>query len=183
MKTTLRLLASVKPGRYLEAGNPTGLTGLLTHPSPRATLLYLYSKTLDKLKTFPEHSVYRQSAEAVTKHRMNIIESIKPPGFEEWSKNAAELVKKNPKAFQSGGTHQYAEAGDHDFIITEEKDDEYQEFATLEGSRSLDEKLRDLTLRVQQRPDESKNLGWEPEPRLEASQYVVQFYTARLAVD
>lgn len=92
MRRTFRLLASVKPARYLEAGTPTGLTGLYTHPSPRSTLLFLYSTTLDKLKAVPEHSVYRQSVEALTKHRMAIVEGAVPPGYDEWAAKARKLL-------------------------------------------------------------------------------------------
>lgn len=99
MRATLRRFASVQPGRFLETGNPTGLTGLLTHPAPRSTLLFLYTQTLEKLKTLPEHSVYRQSTEALTKHRYSIVESFKAPGYEEWRKKAQETVQK----YQGGG--------------------------------------------------------------------------------
>jgi NADH dehydrogenase (ubiquinone) 1 alpha subcomplex subunit 5 len=74
MRASARLLT-----RYLEAGRPTGLTGLLTHPAPRAALLSIYGTTLDKLKAIPETSVYRQSVEALTKHRMAIVEGMVPP--------------------------------------------------------------------------------------------------------
>ncbi|KAG9622147.1 hypothetical protein KCU64_g20939, partial [Aureobasidium melanogenum] len=66
MRASSRLLAQAS--RFLTPGAPTGLTGVLTHAAPRSTLLYLYNSTLDKLKQFPEHSVYRQSTEALTKH-------------------------------------------------------------------------------------------------------------------
>lgn len=85
MRRTLRLFASVKPARYLQAGSPTGLTGIYTHPSPRGALLFLYLSTLDKLKAVPEHSLYRQSVEALTKHRLAIVEGTVPVGFEEWA--------------------------------------------------------------------------------------------------
>jgi len=84
MRGTFRLLAAVKPARYLEAGVPTGLTGVYTHSSPRPTLMFLYSSILEKLSAVPESSVYRQSVEALTKHRMGLIEATKPPGYEEW---------------------------------------------------------------------------------------------------
>ena len=79
------MLANIKPARYLEAGNPTGLTGVYTHGSPRSSLLYLYGTTLDKLKAAPESSLYRQSVEALTKHRMAIVAAAHPPGWEEWN--------------------------------------------------------------------------------------------------
>ena len=99
MRCTFRLLASVKPARYLEAGTPTGLTGLFTHPSPRSTLVYLYSRTLDALSEFPETSLYRQSTEALTKHRLNIVSAVVPEGYKEWSAIAKQIISENPEAF------------------------------------------------------------------------------------
>jgi NADH dehydrogenase (ubiquinone) 1 alpha subcomplex subunit 5 len=54
---------------------PTGITGLRHHPQPRNQLLGVYAATLESLKDIPEHSVYRQSVEALTKQRMKIVES------------------------------------------------------------------------------------------------------------
>ena len=54
---------------------PTGITGLRQHPQPRNQLLGVYTATLESLKDIPEHSVYRQSVEALTKERMKIVES------------------------------------------------------------------------------------------------------------
>ena len=173
MRITLRLLAIVKPGRYLEAGNPTGLTGLFTHAAPRSNLLYLYGATLDKLKAFPDHSVYRQSTEALTKHRMKIIESIKPEGYDEWATKAAEKIEKYPEAFQPNGNYTLKSAGGQDFVTVEEHEDEDEEWTSLEGTRSSEEKAVETALiRRGRRQDYSKTVKWEPEPPLEASQYV-----------
>jgi len=54
---------------------PTGITGIHPHPEPRSQLLNLYNATLEAVKTIPEHTVYRQSVEALTKDRMKIVES------------------------------------------------------------------------------------------------------------
>ena len=97
MRRTFRQLASVKPARYLEAGTPTGLTGLHTHPSPRSTLIYLYSKTLDQLAQFPETSLYRQSTEALTKHRMEIVSAIEPEGHAAWKAEASKIISEMPE--------------------------------------------------------------------------------------
>ena len=118
------MLADVKPGRYLEAGNPTGLTGLFTHPAPRTALLYTYGATLDKLKNFPDYSVYRQSTEALTKHRMNIIESIKPKGYDEWAAKAKEKREKYPEAFEPGGEFFVTTAGGQEFVDLAEPEPE-----------------------------------------------------------
>jgi NADH dehydrogenase (ubiquinone) 1 alpha subcomplex subunit 5 len=53
----------------------TGITGLHPHPQPRTRLLHLYNATLEAVKTIPEHAVYRQSVEALTKNRIKIVES------------------------------------------------------------------------------------------------------------
>lgn len=173
MKSTLRLLATVKPGRYLEAGNPTGLTGLFNHPAPRSTLLYLYGATLDKLEAFPDHSIYRQSTEALTKHRMKIIESIKPEGYEEWAKKAAEKIEKHPEAFRPGEKYVRKSSAGQDFVMQEDKEFEDQEWTSLEGTRSSEEKAKEVALlKKGRREDYSKVVNWEPEPPLEASQYV-----------
>lgn len=102
MRPSRQLHATVKSAaRYLEANTPTGLTGLPTHPSPRPALLYTYSQTLQKLKQLPSSSVYRQSCEALTKHRMKVLEEIKPPGHEEWLQRVTKAIEANPEAYGS----------------------------------------------------------------------------------
>lgn len=102
MRPATRLLAAVKPvseARYLHPGDPTGLTGLHAHASPRATLLFLYRATLAKLAPLPATSVYRQSVEAVTKQRLAAVEAVKPEGFDAWAARAsAALARKKQDA-------------------------------------------------------------------------------------
>lgn len=101
MRPSSRLFATVKSAaRYLEANTPTGLTGLPTHPSPRPALIYTYNQTLKKLAQFPESSVYRQSTEALTKHRLSIIEAEKPAGYEEWLGRVQKAIQANPNAYK-----------------------------------------------------------------------------------
>lgn len=183
MRATLRRFANVQPGRFLEAGNPTGLTGLLTHPAPRSTLLYLYTQTLEKLKALPEHSVYRQSTEALTKHRYKIVESFKAPGYEDWRMKALETVQKyqgvgmgNSESPIRGVTK------DGSFIVSrlgQELDERMMEWdgekvseGTLEGTRTAKERANQRFLAQDAREMNFKQLNWEPEPSLEASQYV-----------
>lgn len=101
MKATSRLLASVRSGRFLEAGTPTGLTGLRTHPSPRWALMYTYTLTLNRLKTLPETSVYRQSTEALTKHRLKILEEVKPEGWDAWKEQQDASLKAKADALKA----------------------------------------------------------------------------------
>lgn len=188
MRPTLRLFAAVKPGRFLEAGNPTGLTGLATHPSPRPYLLYVYSATLERLRSIPESSVYRQSTEALTKHRMKIVEAAIPAGFEEWQKRIAEKIEKNPEAFAQSG-HQVKLMGQDAFIQSKEEQEEdldYREWdgekgsPTLEGPRT--ERAGDFNAAQTsiERPDPSIVVALEPEPPLDVSQYV-KLYPAALS--
>ncbi|TGZ83291.1 hypothetical protein EX30DRAFT_339489 [Ascodesmis nigricans] len=80
MRAALRLFTPRSP-----AFTPTGVTGVLTHPHPRPTLLAVYNETLKVLSQLPSHSVYRKSAENLTKHRLAIVEAAKPPGFDEYA--------------------------------------------------------------------------------------------------
>jgi NADH dehydrogenase (ubiquinone) 1 alpha subcomplex subunit 5 len=104
------MLAAVQRGsQFLQAGAPTGLTGLRTHPSPRGTLLYLYTSTLDTLKKFPEHSVYRRSTEALINQRLAIVEATKPAGLEAWQKRVESVLEKHPEAFRKIGVKNTSE--------------------------------------------------------------------------
>ncbi|OCT51363.1 NADH-ubiquinone oxidoreductase [Cladophialophora carrionii] len=100
MRATSRLLATVKSAsKYLEPNTPTGLTGLTTHPSPRPALVWTYRQTLKKLEQIPRNSVYRQSVEALTKHRLEIVESTKPEGYEQWLERVKKQIEASPKAY------------------------------------------------------------------------------------
>ncbi|KIW32358.1 uncharacterized protein PV07_03911 [Cladophialophora immunda] len=100
MRATSRLFATVRSAsKYLEANSPTGLTGLTTHPSPRPALIYTYRQTLNKLAQLPKSSVYRQSTEALTKQRLEIIEAVKPEGHEQWLERVRKQIEASPKAF------------------------------------------------------------------------------------
>jgi NADH dehydrogenase (ubiquinone) 1 alpha subcomplex subunit 5 len=99
MRGTLRLLAKVQPAKFLEVNAPTGLTGILTHPQPRPTLIYTYKQILNKLEAIPKSSVYRQSTEAIAKSRLKIVEETKPAGYEEWVSRVKSEIEKNPAAY------------------------------------------------------------------------------------
>ncbi|KAK3988549.1 ETC complex I subunit conserved region-domain-containing protein [Cladorrhinum sp. PSN332] len=185
MRATLNLRAAVKPAaRYLEAGWPTGLTGLPTHNAPRSMLLYLYNTTLEKLKAAPEHSVYRQSVEALTKQRLALVEATVPPGYNEWAEKAKAILKEQPQRFTTtssstdlGGIAAKVASGKESFIVRElpsTKDERYQEWdgekdegPELEGSRTLEEK-QDLK-NLFKKADEHQ-VEWTPEPQLTADQ-------------
>lgn len=180
MRAALRLHAAVKPGRYLETGTPTGLTGLFTHPSPRSHLLLVYGSTLERLKGLPESSVYRQSTEALTKHRMNIIEQIKPAGYEEWEKRARDTIEKHPDMFTQGSSRLQADQiGEYLYVGVEDKDE--NDDVEWDGEKGIPpqegmkgERGARLNAAQIERQDSFREspVDWEPEPALEATQYV-----------
>ncbi|XXG94367.1 hypothetical protein Hte_000621 [Hypoxylon texense] len=192
MRETFRLFAAVKPtARYLVAGSPTGLTGVYTHSSPRSTLLYLYSRTLEKLQAFPESSLYRQSIEALTKHRLSIVESASPPGYEEWAAQARQIARENPRQFhvttsassarpaeraavlqvESGGRlFVHRSDPDPEDARLEEWDGERDEGPNAEGLRGEEDRREHELLFDRQPTTPDKKIAWEREPQLTADQ-------------
>ncbi|RAK99120.1 complex I NDUFA5 subunit family protein [Aspergillus ibericus CBS 121593] len=183
MRSTLRLLANVKPARYLEPFAPTGLTGLVTHPSPRPTLIFLYTSTLEKLKAFPESSVYRQSTEALTRHRLQIVESTKPPGFDAWLERAKKAVAAEPERFaslrRSDGSYAAFQRDDgSDNPRGEEWDGESIEPTSEGPARTAEEEARwHQAIEESTKPGADaaadfylNDMKWENEPALEAEQ-------------
>ncbi|KAL8668945.1 MAG: hypothetical protein Q9168_006442 [Polycauliona sp. 1 TL-2023] len=174
MKSTSRLFAVVKSERFLTPGNPTGLTGLLTHPAPRSQLIYIYSSTLDKLSKIPEHSVYRQSAEAITRQRLSIINGFKPPGYEEWVQRAKQKIAEHPNVF---GKDAEPSSVFMSAQLTQEKDsrdiqwDNRKQPAGLEGTRTAEERDRASAVATKAAVTPQADIvHWEQEPPLEASQ-------------
>ena len=196
MRATLRLLATAKPAaRYLEAGQPTGLTGILTNASPRSTLLFLYSTTLDRLAELPESSLYRRSAEALTKHRLAIVEAAEPAGHAEWRARALETVRANEGRFATDASTSVADsesailngvrraAAGREFVHRlvpetpdarrQEWDGEVDEGPNAEGLRGENEKVADAQAMFSRRdPRTQEKVEWEPEPQLTLEQYV-----------
>ncbi|KAF2684517.1 hypothetical protein K458DRAFT_303033 [Lentithecium fluviatile CBS 122367] len=174
MRAAARLFASVKPGQFLEAGAPTGLTGLRAHPSPRSTLLYHYNATLDKLKEIPESSVYRQSTEALTRHRLKVVEEMVPAGWASWAERIEGQIADDPGAYTaaqtSAGTNVFAPR-DQDIdprLARAEWDGEKKVFLP-EGIRSEKERSKHVKMiKGDKNYDPSRTFArskFEPEPQ------------------
>ncbi|KAM5489791.1 hypothetical protein MaudMau93_002918 [Microsporum audouinii] len=178
MRATLRLLANVKPARYLEPFTPTGLTGLSTHPSPRPTLIYLYTTTLEKLKAIPESSVYRKSTEALTKHRLEVVKSTKPPGFDAWLERVRALVAENPEkykaALRADGTYAAFQVEEENIAKEDElwggETSKMQQEGAYLSEEEMEERIKEAEAEAAQHATPS--IHWEAEPALEAAQYV-----------
>ncbi|KAL7915591.1 ETC complex I subunit conserved region domain-containing protein [Trichoderma velutinum] len=170
MRPTFRALAS-----YLEPGTPTGLTGLWTHKTPRSTLLYLYSTTLNRLQSIPETSLYRQSVEATTKHRMGLVEKIVPPGYEEWTLKAKELMRKYPHQFEAasdrvdGSGARTFKFGNRVFVVGIEHDAGDVRSQEWNGESQVGSNDPIIDAAEHQNINDEK-LQWEDEPQLTAEQ-------------
>ncbi|KAF5375042.1 hypothetical protein D9758_000248 [Tetrapyrgos nigripes] len=60
---------------YQAAKSSTGITGLAVHRDPLPSLERKYESTLKALEALPATSVYRQGAEALTRHKLNIVKA------------------------------------------------------------------------------------------------------------
>ncbi|KAK3065283.1 hypothetical protein LTS18_003157 [Coniosporium uncinatum] len=180
MRAALRLLAQVKPQsaqRFLEAGSPTGLTGLFTHPSPRSTLIYLYSSTLDKLKGVPESSVYRHSTEALTKHRLSIISAVKPDGFDAWQERIRKEVETHGDELKRYGMaveHEHGGQKFFSFPMPQERDDRDEEWDGEDPTKpeTLQAQMGNQEVGKEAAADTTwlKNYRFEAEPQLTIEQ-------------
>ncbi|KAL5534208.1 hypothetical protein ACEPAG_670 [Sanghuangporus baumii] len=52
----------------------TGLTGVRVSSNPLPTLVETYQTTLARVSEIPQSSVYRQSVEAITQRKLNIVQ-------------------------------------------------------------------------------------------------------------
>jgi len=188
MRRTLTNLAAVKPSRFLEAGAPTGLAGLHNHPTPRKALLYLYNSTLEKLQQIPESSLYRQSTEALVRHRLNIVKGIEPEGYAAWKEKADKIIAEHPDVFNTpeGETHYKGgkylkEVKNGEVFVTikgegfrdentEEWDGATDTSAELEGTRTTRERAKQVELTRPMANDFMKDVKFEAEPPLTVQQ-------------
>jgi NADH dehydrogenase (ubiquinone) 1 alpha subcomplex subunit 5 len=53
----------------------TGVTGLAVHPNPLPQLAKTYESTISALSSIPQTSVYRQGTEALTRHKLSIVQA------------------------------------------------------------------------------------------------------------
>ena len=53
----------------------TGITGLAVHPNPLPELTKTYETTLSVLESIPPASLYRQGVEALTRHKLSIVQN------------------------------------------------------------------------------------------------------------
>jgi len=60
---------------YQAVKKTTGITGVKVHPDPLPELIKTYQSTLTTLSTLPPTAVYRQSTEALTRHKLNIVKA------------------------------------------------------------------------------------------------------------
>lgn len=89
-RATRRLLQSVpaaaqaaESSSSLRTKVSTGIAGYPVHPEPLRALTETYQGTLTLLQQIPASAVYRQSAESITKERLDAIKAIGGQGTEQ----------------------------------------------------------------------------------------------------
>jgi NADH dehydrogenase (ubiquinone) 1 alpha subcomplex subunit 5 len=150
-------------------------------------LIYLYSTTLQKLQTFPESSAYRQSVEALTRHRLQIIESQKPAGFDAWLERVRKTVGAEPERFaklqraDGSFTHAAAQQKDGTDNARGEEWDGEERTPTTEGPARTPQQEAEWhkimaeaseTTEKAESDFYNEEMKWESEPALDADQYV-----------
>lgn len=180
MRSTLIRFAT--PSKFLTPGNPTGLTGILTHPSPRAELIALYTATLSRLRRLPSHSSYRNATEALTKQRLAHVESLKPAEWDTWKSKANSLLEKYPNLFKVKSNRKRFVRRDVDgkpyiseqLVVVQDPDDvEYdgQKLPSFKEGPGGKEGLAALAMKTQKIAEYEIGEGdWIPEPKLDAEQ-------------
>ncbi|KAJ2907346.1 uncharacterized protein MKZ38_003203 [Zalerion maritima] len=194
MRPALRMFAMAKPSaaaasKFIEPGLPTGLTGLHSQQSPRSSLLYLYNTALEKLKQVPEASLYRQSVENLTKHRLSVVESVVPQGWESWAEKTSKILEEHKdkftggkvftingaraQVFEKGGRLFICKQSQHPMLFDEDEvewDGEGDEGGELEGSRTEEERKEQILLAERKDRLDGDVPGWEAEPQLTRDQ-------------
>lgn len=158
MRPASRLFAALSQStsKYLTPYAPTGLTGIYTHPYPRPQLLYIYTSTLDKLSRLPRDSVYRQSTEALTRHRLAIIETETPAGFDAWQQHIERDVFPNLTSGQMkvAGDIKHLSVGGKPYLFQryekQEQDDRVEEYDGEVNLGELGEGIRSASQRTKQ---------------------------------
>lgn len=74
LTATFIMFRLTRPVLHQVVKKTTGITGLAVHPNPLPELRETYQTTLSVLSSIPSTSVYRQGVEALTKHKLNIVQ-------------------------------------------------------------------------------------------------------------
>ena len=139
----------------------------------------------------PESSLYRQSTEALTRHRLSIISAAEPEGHAAWSEKAQKTIVEHPEVFNTpagGVPHdeskhvKVTKLGQH-FVVSEpelevddtreEWDSEVQTVGFSSGGMSEEDEAKDQGVMDMERPgSDTKTVELDPEPQLTADQYV-----------
>ena len=182
MRSTVRLYATIVRGQasHIEANIPTGLTGLRAHPSPRPHLIYLYNATLSRLSHLPEDSVYRKSTEALTKHRLTIIESAVPAGLSEWQQRISAIADQSDATPErslarlmmrgKGYLPQGQDRRDPRYIEWDDDEGEERAEGVREGDDLLSNQAEEFGAGKEAHEIEPRHVHLEDEPGLSADQ-------------
>ena len=121
--------------------------------------------------------MYRQSTEAITKQRFDVVNSVQPPGYEEWAQRAQRHVDDNPEVFGKGRDVRKVYVPARLVSSVAEYDMEWNgkgvgKLKSMEGTRTEVEKAKRAQVMERYVTSQIDPVHWENEPPLEATQLV-----------
>lgn len=137
--------ATARP-TFLRTKRSTNLAGLDIHPDPLPELESTYTHTLHVLKALPETGVFRQSAEAVTQLRLDIVKANMTPASREDPRASEEAIDRVVEAIDCGLIEEIVDQAHDEFELATKMIDwkPYVPLSTYHAATSRSRCLRRL---------------------------------------
>lgn len=103
--------------KFLRTKRTTNIAGLEIHPDPLPELVSTYTHTLNVLKGLPESAVFRQSSEAVTQQRLDIVKEAMTPTSRETVYGSEAAIDRVVAAIDGGLIEEIVEQANDEFHL------------------------------------------------------------------
>lgn len=103
--------------KFLRTKRTTNIAGLEIHPDPLPELVSTYTHTLNVLKGLPESAVFRQSSEAVTQQRLDIVKEAMTPTSRETVYGSEAAIDRVVAAIDAGLIEEIVDQANDEFHL------------------------------------------------------------------
>merc|ERR1711974_597164 len=103
--------------KFLRTKRTTNIAGLEIHPDPLPELVSTYTHTLSVLKGLPESAVFRQSSEAVTQQRLDIVKEAMTPTSRETVYGSEAVIDRVVAAIDAGLIEEIVDQANDEFHL------------------------------------------------------------------
>lgn len=103
--------------KYMRTKRTTNIAGLEIHPDPLPELVSTYTHTLNVLKGLPESAVFRQSSEAVTQQRLDIVKEAMTPTSRETVYGSEAAIDRVVAAIDAGLIEEIVDQANDEFHL------------------------------------------------------------------